>query len=168
MSRVEEIQNQIEELEKKKQELQKELEKEQEIEVVFPFNTGDDCFLLEEDGSIGFESWMRYHVTNPNVYLQGNVFKHAFQAEKERDRRILLTKFRHFRDKCNGDWKPDFINWHTNKYALSYSYKSGNFDCFNGGWDTYFQPFGHFKNLEDGLRAIDLFGDEIKRLYVEE
>ena len=46
MGRLEEIKKQIEELEKKKQELQKELEKEQEIEVVFPFNTGDDCFFV--------------------------------------------------------------------------------------------------------------------------
>lgn len=168
MSRVKEIQNQIEELEKKKQELQKELEKEQEIEVVFPFNTGDNCFLLEEDGSIGFESWMRYHVTDTNVYLQGNVFKYAFQAEKERDRRILLTKFRHFRDKCNGDWKPDWKDKVEDKYCILFNHELRELVL---NWYIYVQPFesfGCFKNSEDAQHAIELFGDEIKRLYVEE
>ena len=168
MSRIEEIQKQIEELEKKTQELQKELEKEQEIEVVFPFNTGDDCFLLEEDGSIGFESWMRYHVTDTNVYLQGNVFQHAFQAEKERDRRILLTKFRHFRDKCNGNWKPDWHRIMADKYHIGYDYESQKLDLYNEGFVTKCCVFGYFKNEQDGYRAINLFGDEIKRLFVEE
>ena len=168
MNRVAELKQQIEELEKKTQELQKELEKEQEIEVVFPFNTGDDCFLLEEDGSIGFESWMRYHVTDTNVYLQGNVFKHAFQAEKERDRRILLTKFRHFRDKCNGNWKPDWYSIMADKYHIGYDYESQKLDLYNEGFVTKYCVFGYFKNEQDGYRAINLFGDEIKRLFVEE
>lgn len=168
MSRVADLKQQIEELEKKTQELQKELEKEQEIEVVFPFNTGDDCFLLEEDGSIGFESWMRYHVTDTNVYLQGNVFQHAFQAEKERDRRILLTKFRHFRDKCNGNWKPDWHSIMANKYHIGYDYESQKLDLYNEGFVTKCCVFGYFKNEQDGYRAINLFGDEIKRLFVEE
>lgn len=168
MSIVEDLKQQIEELEKKTQELQKELEKEQEIEVVFPFNTGDDCFLLEEDGSIGFESWMRYHVTDTNVYLQGNVFQHAFQAEKERDRRILLTKFRHFRDKCNGNWKPDWHSIMANKYHIGYDYESQKLDLYNEGFVTKCCVFGYFKNEQDGYRAINLFGDEIKRLFVEE
>ena len=168
MSIVEDLKQQIEELEKKTQELQKELEKEQEIEVVFPFNTGDDCFLLEEDGSIGFESWMRYHVTDTNVYLQGNVFQHAFQAEKERDRRILLTKFRHFRDKCNGNWKPDWHSIMANKYHIGYDYESQKLDLYNEGFVTKCCVFGYFKNKQDGYRAINLFGDEIKRLFVEE
>lgn len=31
-----------------------------------------------------------------------------------------------------------------------------------------FALFGYFKNKSDAERAIELFGDEIKRLYVEE
>lgn len=168
MGRLEEIKKQIEELEKKTQELQKELAKEQEIEVVFPFNTGDDCFLLEEDGSIGFESWMRYHVTDTNVYLQGNVFKHAFQAEKERDRRILLTKFRQFRDKCNGDWKPDFKNDSSWKIYIGFNHNENKMKVCSYLILEEFNLFGYFKNESDAERAIELFGDEIKRLFVEE
>ena len=167
MGRLEKIKKQIEELKKKTQELQIELEKEQEIEVVFPFNTGDDCFLLEEDGSIGFESWMRYHVTDTNVYLQGNVFKHAFQAEKERDRRILLTQFRHFRDKCNGDWKPNWINNQEHKYFMGYLGESKSYEVAYCERGDVFSSFGYFKNKDDCKRAIELFGDEIKRLFVE-
>ena len=34
--------------------------------------------------------------------------------------------------------------------------------------DDTFSLFGYFKNTEDAERAIELFGDEIKRLYLEE
>lgn len=170
MSRIEELEKKIKELEKQTKELQHELELElekQKTEIGYPFKNGDDYWSLDSFGNVRSISWTT-HSFDKSKYSQGNVFKTQQEAQKEKDRRELLIRFKQYRDKCNGDWKPDFIKWHTNKYALSYCYKSGTFDLFNGGWDTYFQPFGYFKNLEDGLRAIELFGDEIKRLYVEE
>ena len=31
-----------------------------------------------------------------------------------------------------------------------------------------FNLFGYFKNESDAVRAVELFGDEIKRLFMEE
>ena len=161
MSRVEELEKQI-------QELQKELEFEkQKTEIEYPFHFKGECWQLRIDGLVS-EDWWSTSGYDRNCYQQGNMFITQQEAIKERDRRILLTRFRQFRDKCNGDWKPDFEDWEVNKYYLAYSYVSNKLCCFTTLCNTDFQTFGYFKNRTDCERAIRLFGDEIKRLYVEE
>ena len=168
MSRVEELEKQIQELDERKVALQKELEVEkQKTEIDYPFNYRETCYLLSSN-SVIVEDWWSSSGSDRNCYRQGNFFKTKEEAQRERDKRELLTRFRQFRDKCNGDWKPEFEKWDEVKYALSYSYRTEKFDLCNGGYDTHFQTFGYFKNLDDGVRAINLFGDEIKRLFVEE
>ena len=98
--------------------------------------------------------------------MQGNTFPTQEAIELEIKRRNLLTRFRAFISECNGDWKPD---WDINdyKYFLYFSadyekiYVGANIHCY------MFNLLGYFKNKADALRAIELFGDEIKRLYVE-
>ena len=167
MSRVEELENEIKGLENRKLELLKQLELEkltQKIEI--PFKTGNEYFVIEGSGRVISKYWTpeTYHT---ETFLHGNAFHSEQEAERERDKRILLTQFKQFRDKCNGDWKPGFNSWEANKYYVSYSYSSDDLSCFTVLFNTHFQPFGYFKNKEDCQRAIELFGDEIKRLYVE-
>ena len=84
---------------------------------------------------------------------------------KERDKRELLMRFNQFRDKCNGDWKPTinekkyyiFFNFEEQKFKIDWFFKIGIFELL-----------GTFKNEADAERAIELFGDEIIRLWVEE
>jgi hypothetical protein len=88
------------------------------------------------------------------------------EAELESKRRKLLTRFKAFRDECNGDWQ---INWNKNE-AKYYLYKSNMTDdilCNDIYFYETFSLFGYFKNEEDAERAIELFGDEIKELFVE-
>ena len=168
MSRIEELEKQIQELDERKVALQKELELEkQKTEIEYPFHFKGECWQLRIDGLVK-EDWWSASGYDRNCYQQGNMFTTQQEAIKERERRILLTRFREFRDKCNGDWKPDWESWEVNKYYLAYSYVSNKLCCFTTLCNTDFQPFGYFKNRTDCERAIKLFGDEIKRLYVEE
>ena len=168
MSRVEEIQKQIEELEKKTQELQKELEIEKaKAEIECPFEERERYFVLCNDGSVSSDCWEDDDCELDQL-SQGNMFKTKEEAECERDRRNLLTRFRQFRDKCNGDWKPDFENSREDKYSIMFHYKSRKLKIANSGDYDNFRPFSYFKNESDTQRDIELFGDEIKRLYVEE
>lgn len=168
MSRVEELENEIKGLENRKIELLKELEVEkQKFEIVQSLEIDDIYYTIDIDGDV-FDSWWGNDSFDKKRSRVGNVFYTRQEAEKERDRRILLTRFKHFRDKCNGDWKPGFNSWEANKYYVAYSYSSDDLCCFTVLFNTHFQPFGYFKNKEDCKRAIELFGDEIKRLYVEE
>lgn len=168
MSRITELEKQITELDERKVALQKELELEkQKTEMECPFENQEDYWVVQEGGTIEHFYWDSCDY-DTSRYEQGHVFNTREEAERERDRRALLTRFRQFCDKCNGDWKPDFNDMETNKYYVAYSYLWDKLCCFAALFNTDFRLFGYFKNEDDAKRAIELFGDEIKRLYVEE
>ncbi|RKW26499.1 MAG: hypothetical protein D8B48_08845 [Granulicatella sp.] len=164
MSRVEELENEIKGLENRKLELLKQLELEkQKTAIDYPFAKCDDCWSIDVDGKVVAERWIGT-TYNKHRFKLGNMFQTKKAAEKERDRRILLTRFRQFRDKCNRDFNPVDSNV---EYYILFDYDE------NKLWITWtcihdnFTPFGYFKNKEDAQHAIELFGDEIKRLWVE-
>ena len=168
MSRIEEIQKQIEELAKKTQELQKELEFEKNKYVIdYPFQVPDSYWRLELNGVITKDWWSNDDFER-HCYKQGNIFKTEEEVEKEQARRELLMLFKQYRDKCNGDWKPDWEDKVNTKYFIVFNHESSELLL---KWYIDVQPFesfGCFKNREDAIRAIQLFGDEIKRLWVDE
>ena len=165
MSRVEELEDEIKGLENRKIELLKELEVEkQKFEIVHSLEIDDIYYTIDIDGDV-FDSWWGNDSFDKKRSRVGNVFYTRQEAEKERDRRILLTRFRQFRDKCNGDWKPD---WNNTKYYIYLDCDYLMLNIFSSMIRDAFNLFGYFKNKEDCQRAIELFGDEIKRLYLEE
>lgn len=167
MSRVEEVKQQIEDLKKKTQELQKELEFEQNIaEITYPFEVNEIFWALYSTGEIGMHYWDNT-ILNQSLYKQGNVFKNQEEAKREFDRRELLTRFRKFRDRCNGDWKPNLNIVGLSKYCIAINNKTDVMFAMDVTFYNEFNPFGYFKKKEDCQRAIQLFGDEIKRLFVE-
>lgn len=168
MSRIEELENEIKGLENRKIELLKELEVEKQKTVIdYPFEESEEYWGLDIDGELIFDRWTDCKY-DEDCFEVGNMFKTAQEAKKERDKRILLTRFRQFRDKCNGDWKPDFEDCEADKYSIHFRYRDNKFYIFNSGYNNTFRVFGYFKNRTDCELAIELFGDEIKRLYVEE
>ena len=168
MSRVVEIQKQIEELEKKTQELQKELEFEKNKYVIdYPFEVPDSYWRLELNGVIT-KDWWSNDDWERHCYKQGNIFLTEEEAEKEQKRRELLIRFKQYRDKCNGDWKPDFKDVNSWKHYINFNHQHNRMNIYPCWSLEEFHSFGYFKEREDAERAIELFGDEIKRLFVEE
>ena len=90
------------------------------------------------------------------------------EARKERDKREILMRFNQFRDKCNGDWKPDWSTSEEKKYCIALFPRTGLCAISEDVFSSSLTLFGHFKKVNDCKRAIDLFGDEIKRLWVDE
>lgn len=157
----------ITELEDKVKELMNEIEtlKQQEKAEKFEylFEIGEQCWFISSSGSLFRDTWDTALISFDR-YHQGNVFKTKEEAEREREKRILLTRFRQFRDKCNGEWEPGTFDC---KYFIAYdSFKNVLESSWNDVWDN-FNTFGYFKNERDCLRAIELFGDEIIRLWGE-
>ena len=165
MSRIEELEKQITELDERKVALQHELELEkQKTWIEYPFAESEEYWGLDIDGELIFDRWTGCKY-DEDCFEVGNTFKTSQEAKKERDKRILLTRFRQFRDKCNGDWKPQLREL---KYYIFLN--CTDFNC-SVSYDTVcnaFNLFGYFKHKTDCKRAIELFGDEIKRLYVED
>lgn len=161
----------ITELEEKVKELMKEIEtlkqKEKEEEFEYPFEDKEEYFCLNINGEIIHNLWWGGPF-DEGVYTQGHVFKNREEARKERDKRYLLMRFNQFRDKCNGDWKPEFDDFLQDKYTIRCDYGLKELFLFVEGRVYEFSLFGYFKNGDDCERAIQLFGDEIIRLWVEE
>lgn len=168
MSRIEALKKEIKELEEKTKALKQELEHEkQKKEIDYPFNYKETCYLLSSN-SVIVEDWWSSSGSDRNCYRQGNFFKTKEEAQRERDKRELLTRFRQFRDKCNGDWKPDWNNIHEGRYYIHLYPTKGECSIGQDAFQDSMPQFGRFKNVDDCLRAIELFGDEIIRLFVEE
>lgn len=139
--------------------------KEDGWEMKCPYSKDDEYWFIYSYGDIDSAIWFDSLEDNRRLKL-GNAFPTEEAAELEAKRINLLTRFRAFRDECNGDWKADW-NINNEKYFL---YFSADYEKFYAGANRYcymFNLFGYFKNKKDAQRAIDLFGDEIKELFVE-
>lgn len=139
-------------------------EEEDTWEMKCPYEHGDTHYCLQPSGDVFPDCWENIEADN-KYFSQGNVFPTEEAAELEAERRNLLTRFRAFRDECNGNWKADWINENSCKYCLLF--EIDKFIAVHFYLDNNFSQFGYFKNKEDAQRAIELFGDEIKELFVE-
>lgn len=166
MSKLDELKQQLVEIQSKIEEL----EKEENWTMKRPFENKDDYFILDEDGDIYPDCWFGTE-EDFNCWKQGNIFSTEEEAKLERKRRDLLTRFRAFRDECNGDWKPDWNDNNERKFYLSSLLEDGErylIPLVQGvGTQSTFPLFGFFKIKKDAERAIELLGDEIIKLFVE-
>lgn len=129
-----------------------------------PYKKGDEYWILSSFGSIQKMEWTN-NLFDELALMQGNTFPTQEAIELEIKRRNLLTRFKSFRDECNGNWKADFENPTEEKFSICFYYKE--FRVLTAYNANDFAMFGYFKNKKDAQRAIDLFGDEIKELFVE-
>lgn len=131
-----------------------------------PYKNGDEYYLLKSFGDFQKMEWTN-HLFDELALIQGNIFTNEEAVNLEVKRRNLLTRFRAFRDECNGDWKPDWTDDYEDKFFISFSIFSNTLDVRMARIVNGFYIFGYFKNEKDIKRAIELFGDEIKELFVE-
>ena len=128
------------------------------------FEKDEDYYYLTDDGEVGSDIWGDW-AEDECRFGFGNTFKTLKEAELEEKRRKLLARFRAFRDECNNGWEPDWSNL-DKKWDINYDAEDENFKVFWSFVTNSFSTFGYFKNEEDCKKAIDLFGDEIKELFV--
>ena len=155
----------VEELSKLLNDIEIPDEEEDTWEMKYPFENGDEYYLLKSSGDFQKMEWTN-HLFDELSLIQGNIFTTEEAVNLEVKRRKLLTRFRAFRDECNGDWNPDWKSHLDSKYYISFVGKA-KLTIFYTGTTNNFQLFGFFKNEEDCKKAIELFGDEIKELFVE-
>ena len=138
--------------------------KEDEWEMKCPYKIGDNYWIICDSGEFEKVIWNDYNL-DKEVFIAGNAFPTKEEAELEAKRRNLLTRFRAFRDECNRDWKADWNDCNSKKWIITKN-EEEIYAMWTNGLNN-FSLFGHFKNQEDCERAIELFGDEIKELFVE-
>lgn len=131
-------------------------------EMKCPYNYNDSYYYIAVSGNVSQDCWCDFEGEKES-FEAGNIFKTKEAARLESKRRNLLTRFRAFRDECNNGWEPDWSN-HERKWSISKN-EEGPFETWAIGLDI-FSLFGYFKNEEDCKKAIDLFGGEIKELFM--
>lgn len=161
MTNLETLKQQTADMEAKLNETKAEIDRlENGWETEPPFEDGDEYYYLTDVGEINKDYWA-YLYEDGERFDFGNIFKTLKEAELEEKRRKLLTRFRAFRDECNRG-----LSVQDEKWEIGYKGKELKTlwlpNSING-----FPIFGYFKNKEDTERAIELFGDEIKELFVD-
>lgn len=141
-------------------------EEEDTWEMKCPYKYGGYHWVVYDDGEIGGEKWVD-SLEDDGRFLQGNIFQTEQAAELEAKRRNLLTRFRAFRNECNEDWKSDCKDVTQKKHYVSYSEIKNSLYVSYIVLGNHLHIFGYFKNEKDAERAIELFGDEIKALFVD-
>ena len=160
------LKQQVEETTAKLEEMKAEIERlENGWEMKCPYKHGDKYYYIQSSGDVFLGCYDGIEADN-RFFSQGSIFPTKQAAELEVKRRNLLTRFRAFRNECNGDWKFNWDDTLDNKYFLKI--RNGDFSIDYYVETNMFHTFGYFKNAQDAQRAIDLFGDEIKELFVEE
>ena len=139
-------------------------EKEDTWEMKCPYECGDGHYCLQPSGDVFRDCWENIEADN-KYFSQGNTFPTEQAAELEAKRRNLLTRFRAFRDECNNGWEPDWKDFEM-KWDINYKQGEGLRELCSNNVNS-FSTFGYFKNKKDAERAIELFGDEIKELFVD-
>lgn len=122
-------------------------------------------YELQSNGTILWSSVAYFDNHEISVKAQGNLFETSQEAERERDRRNLLHRIEQFRYQRQGNWEPDWNRWQQLKFCIFWNNES----LIARPVDTMlgFNVFGYFKDREDCLEAIGLFGHEIYKLYVD-
>lgn len=139
---------------------------EKDWEMKCPYKDGDEYYYVYGDGCVRIESWDNFSM-EISRWKSGNIFKTQQEAELEAERRKLLTRFRAFRNECNGDWNADWMDATNKQHYLSYSrIKNGMYVSYVV-LGNHLHTFGYFKNEKDAEHAIELFGDEIKKLFID-
>lgn len=139
-------------------------EEEDTWEMKCPYENGDTHYCLQPSGDVFQDCWEGIEADN-KYFSQGNTFPTEQAAELEAKRRNLLTRFKAFRDECNNGWEPDWKDFEM-KWDINYKQGEGLRELCSNNVNS-FSTFGYFKNKKDAERAIELFGDEIKELFVD-
>lgn len=129
------------------------------------FEEGENIWFVDQFGSIQCGRWGN-QAWSEVAFTQGHIFKTDKGAILESQRRNLLQRFKLFRDKCNDGWKPDWRSHLDRKYYILHGLSKGIRISY-AGTNNQFCLFGYFKNEEDCKKAIELYGDEIKALFVD-
>lgn len=136
-------------------------------EMKCPYKYGDRIWIIHSYGDVDSSFWFN-SLEDKARFNTGNTFLTKQAAELEAKRRNLLTRFRAFRDECNGNWKPNWTDDGEPCFYIFYDYDNKKMKTFaDCNTERNFHTFGYFKYDSDCRRAIDLFGDEIEALFVD-
>ena len=128
---------------------------------------GDTYWAIEDDGAEAFISTWASDDTDCARMAIGNVFRTRSDAEREAERRKVLTELRRLARESWGGGKADWSNDSQQKWCLFFSHYDGTWNTgrYTGGQD---QGSVYFATEQAALTAIETIGAERLMLLLEE
>lgn len=163
MGKLEEIREQRAVLYKRLAEMDKTIESLENAQ--WFFEEGEAIWFVDQFGNVQCSKWGG-QAWSDIAFIQGHIFKTEKEARLEAQRRNLLQRFKMYRDKCNDGWEPDWRSHLDRKYYILYGISKGLRISY-ASTNKHFCLFGYFKNEEDCERTLEIFGNEIKALFVD-
>lgn len=127
---------------------------------------GEKYYFIYPDGDVMSAIWLNNNVDN-GIYNQNNVFKTRREALFESKRRALVAKIQRFRDECNEGKQFNWEDISQEKYYICYDSWTDDLYVSKSHMINNLVVFGYFLDEYDAETAKNLFGSEIKKLFIE-
>ena len=123
-------------------------------------------YFIYPDGDVMSAIWRNNNVDN-GIYNQNNVFKTRQEAVLESERRALVAKIHRYRDECNEGKQFNWEDISQEKYYICYDSWTDDLYVSKSHMINNLVVFGYFLDEYDAETAKNLFGSEIKKLFIE-
>ena len=120
----------------------------------------EDYYFLDETGNIVYKALYSSNYQK-KTFIHGLAFKTKEEAEQHDKERILLFKLHKWAEEHNGDWYPDWEDFHEIKYYIICRKEQGDFDINRCRRFRPLTKLPYFKTEEIAEQFIEEFGDEI-------
>lgn len=127
---------------------------------------GERYYFIYHDGDVYSTTWINSEMDN-GAYNQNNVFKTRKEAELESKRRALVAKIQRFRDESNSGKQFNWEDISQKKYFICYDSWIDDLCVSKSHMINNLVVFGYFLDEYDAETAKNLFGSEIKKLFIE-
>lgn len=127
---------------------------------------GQRYYFICLNGGVLESIWRNSEMDNA-MYNQNNVFKTRREAILESERRALVAKIHRFRDKCNEGKQFNWEDISQEKYFICYDSWTDDLFVSKSHMINNLVVFGYFLDEYDAETAKNLFGSEIKKLFIE-
>lgn len=138
-----------------------------EFELIYPEDGTSVYFIHRGDKSITKTYFWDDSATDKNYFEMGEYFNTEQEAEQHLKERKLLFKLHQWAKLKNEGWEPDWENGNIKIYLWcdyeTKELKIGYIYCCNR-----FNKLPYFKTQEIAQECIDLFGDEIIEVLVND
>ena len=148
------------EIEKKENEI-----KEERVSKVWKPEYGETYYFIDSEGKIIKSKWTN-HEFDDSRYILGNCFKTQQEAEKEKDKLILIADLKRFAQE-NNKGEIDWNNENQNKWSVMYNFDDENIDTeCHQVYKESILPY--FTSKEIAQKAIDTFKNRLIKLFKEQ
>lgn len=127
---------------------------------------GEKYYFIYYDGDVYSTIWINSEMDN-GIYNQNNVFATREEALLESERRALVAKIQRFRDECNSGKQFNWADISQEKYFICYDSWTDDLFVSKSNVINNLVVFGYFFDEDDAETAKNLFGPEIKKLFIE-